>query len=270
MSVRNGADTIRETIASVIAQTYQNWELLIRDNASTDETVDIIKSFNESRIRLICNENNKGLIYNHILLTEAAKGEYLKGIDDDSILYPENLEKEAAILSSDKNIVFVTCNTEYIINNTKKVKADIPFKKNIVTRKEYIDYTLLTCRGSIQEGNQSMYRTPVLQYAYDKYFSNGAYNGFINCYSGNFYILSAVLSKGDMYVIRETLSAGRIEADSDSMKYNQAKLQPAWIKLLRLDGYKINPFLYIWARIMIIIRATARRLAFKLLGGHRR
>jgi glycosyltransferase involved in cell wall biosynthesis len=266
MSVRNGADTIRETIESVIAQTYQNWELVIRDNASTDETVDIIKSFNEPRIRLICNKNNKGLIYNHALLIEAAKGEYLKSIDDDSILYPENLEKEAAILSSHRNIVFVTCDTEYIINDTKKIKADIPFMKNVIMRKEYIDYTLLTCRGSIQEGNQSMYRTSVLQYAFDKYFLNGASNSLINCYSGNFYILSAVLEKGDMYVIRETLSAGRIEANSDSLKFNQAKLQPAWIKLLRLDNYKINPFLYIWAHIMIVVRSTTRRMAFWILG----
>jgi hypothetical protein len=58
-----------------------------------------------------------------------------------------------------------------------------------------------------------------------------------------------------------------MERDSYSLKFNQAKLQSAWIRLLRKDGYKINPLLYLWAHIVIVIRATARRLVFLVLGG---
>ncbi|MDR3357030.1 MAG: glycosyltransferase, partial [Spirochaetaceae bacterium] len=68
MSVRNGADTISRTIESVIAQTHQNWELLIRDNCSTDNTVQVIKSFEDPRINLIVNKHDKGVFYNFILL----------------------------------------------------------------------------------------------------------------------------------------------------------------------------------------------------------
>jgi hypothetical protein len=68
-----------------------------------------------------------------------------------------------------------------------------------------------------------------------------------------------------MYVIRETLSAGMVEANSYSLKLNQAKLMPAWIKMLQKEGYKINPFLYIWMRIMIVVRSTARLIAFQIL-----
>jgi glycosyltransferase involved in cell wall biosynthesis len=267
MSVYNGADTIKTTIESVIAQTYKNWNLIVRDNNSTDNTVDIVKSFADDRIKIIRNEVNKGASLNSIFLLEEITGEYFKWIDDDSYLYPENLEKEARILIENKNIVFVTCNTEYRIENGKTVRVKIPFKNNIVTRDEYIKHSLLTAKGSIQEGNQALYRSSFYKTAVNRYFLNGLDAGLVNLYSGYFYVPSLILSHGDMYVIHETLSSGKIEKNSYSLKFNQSKLQSAWLKLLQMDGYKINPFMYIWARLMIFSRSSARRIAFWFLGG---
>jgi glycosyltransferase involved in cell wall biosynthesis len=266
MSVRNGSDTIKRTLESVISQTYKNWELLIRDNCSTDATIDVVKSFNESRINLILNDNDKGSFYNFLLNIQSARGEYIKQMDDDSYLYPDCLEKQAKILMEHPDLVMVTCDTEYITKNRKTITAKIPFPNDIVTRNDYIKYTLLTGRGSVQEGNQTLYRLSVYKFAHDRIMALGLNSGLVNMYSPYFFCPAAALTKGNMRVIRETLSAGLIEADSHSLKYNQAKLQPAWIRLLRMDGYKINLFLYIWARIMIIARSTARRFAFWFFG----
>jgi glycosyltransferase involved in cell wall biosynthesis len=267
MSVYNGSDTVKGTIESVISQTYQNWELIIGDNCSTDNTLDIVRSIIDPRIRLICNDVNKGASLNSVMLLQYVKGEYYKWIDDDSYLYPENLEKEARILMNNKNIVFVSCDTEYRVDSEKTIHAKIPFKKNQITRDEYIRFTLLTARGSIQEGNQALYRSDCYIAAVYKYMVNGLDAGLVNLYSGYFYAISVILMHGDLYIIRETLSSGRMEKNSYSLKFNQAKLQSAWIKLLQMDGYKINPFLYIWARFMIFVRSTARRAAFWFLGG---
>jgi glycosyltransferase involved in cell wall biosynthesis len=266
MSVRNGADTIKETIDSVIGQTYQNWELIISDNASTDDTVHIIKTFDDVRIQLHQNKNDKGPLLNFFLLVSSAKGAFLKSIDDDSYLYPECLEKQVKILEEFKDAAFVTSDTEYRAAKGKIIAAKIPFKNEVVTRDEYIEYTLMTGRGSVQEGNQTLYRTEIYKSAQEKWYAVGLSKGLVNIYSGNFYLPSVVLKEGNLYVIRKTLSAGRIEANSYSLKLNQAKLLPAWIKLLRLDGYRISPLLYVWARIMIVVRATARRIVFKLFG----
>jgi glycosyltransferase involved in cell wall biosynthesis len=266
MSVRNGADTIKETLESVIAQTYQNWELLIRDNCSTDGTAEIIRSFDDSRIRFFQNSTDRGVWYNLLLLIEASRGEYIKQLDDDSYLYPACLEKQVRILETESGIAAVTCDTEYRCSGGRIVKARIPLKTNTVTRDEYIKYTLMTCRGSVQEGNQLLSRAACVKYAHDRIMAIGLVRGLINLYSPTFYILSAILTKGDLYIIREALSAGRIEANSYSLKFSQAKLQPAWIKLIQLDGYRINIFLYLWARIMIVVRSAARWLAFKILG----
>jgi glycosyltransferase involved in cell wall biosynthesis len=266
MSVRNGADTIKGTIESVIAQTYQNWELLIRDNCSTDNTVEIIKSFNDPRINLTVNKRDKGAFYNLLLLYESAKGEYIKPMDDDSYLYPQCLEKQQQILLSRPDIAVVTCDTEYHTPSGKIIPAKIPFENDIITRDDYIKFTLKTARGSVQEGNQMLIRAHSLKFAVDRMMSIGIAPGLVNVYSPYFYVPSAVLTKGNMFVIRETLSAGMIEANSYSLKLNQAKLMPAWIKMLQIEGYKINPFLYIWARIMIIARSAARYIVFRILG----
>jgi glycosyltransferase involved in cell wall biosynthesis len=266
MTVRNGADTIRETIVSVIAQTYQDWELLIRDNASTDETVGIIKAFNDPRIRLFLNTADRGGLYNCLLLQQCVQGEYLKQLDDDSYLYPECLEKQIQALLTRPDIAFVSCDTEYRTKSGKTIASKIPLKKDIITQNDYVKFNLLTARGSIQEGNQTLYRTALFKSAYDKYIALGWGGGLINIYSGYFFVPYGAMAGGDLYIIRETLSAGLMEADSLSLKYSQTKLQSAWIKLLRLDNYKINPFLYIWARIMIVVRSTARRMAFWILG----
>jgi glycosyltransferase involved in cell wall biosynthesis len=266
MSVRNGADTIRHTIESVIAQTHQNWELLIRDNCSTDNTADIIKSFSDPRINLTVNKHDRGILYNILLLIEAVNGEFIKPIDDDSYLYPQCLEKQLEILLARSDIAIVTCNTEYRTPSGRIIPAKIPFKNDIVTRDDYIKFTLKTARGSVQEGNQVLIRMEAFRFSMDKEMSIGLAPGFLNGYSTYFYPVAGILTCGDMYVIRKTLSAGMIEAHSYSLKLNQAKLMPAWIKMLQIDGYKINPFLYIWARIMIIVRSTARRITFWILG----
>jgi glycosyltransferase involved in cell wall biosynthesis len=266
MSVRNGADTIKGTIESVIAQTHQNWELFIRDNCSTDNTVAMIESFNDPRINLTVNKNDKGPFYNLLLLMEVVKGEYLKMIDDDSYLHPQCLEKQLPILLTRPDIALVTCGTEYRTPNGKTIPIKIPFKNDVITRDDYIKFTLATACGSVQEGNQLLIRTEYLKFSLDKEMSIGSAPGLPNAYSTYFYSIAGIMLKGNMFVIRETLSAGMIEANSYSLKLNQAKLMPAWIKMLQLEGYKINPFLYVWARIMIIARSAARYIVFRILG----
>jgi glycosyltransferase involved in cell wall biosynthesis len=266
MSVRNGADTIRQTIESVITQTHKNWELLIRDNCSTDNTVQIIESFNDPRINLVVNKYDKGSFYNFLLSTEVVRGKFIKTIDDDSYLYQECLEKQLNILLTMPDISLVTCGTEYRTPNGKTIPVKIPFENDIVTRNDYIKFTLTTARGSVQEGNQLLVRTSLYKHTLDKIMSIGLASGLINAYSPYFYLPACILTQGNMFVIRETLSAGMIETNSYSLKLNQVKLMPTWIKMLRIEGYKINPFLYIWARIMIIARSSARRIAFWILG----
>ena len=86
MSVYNGAEFLRETIESVLKQTYTNFEFIIADNASTDETVSIIRSYNDSRIKLTVNEKNKGYVVNLNSMIKEATGKYIIRQDADDII----------------------------------------------------------------------------------------------------------------------------------------------------------------------------------------
>ena len=102
----NAEKYIAQAIESVINQTYKNWELIIINDGSSDSTEDIIKSFEDSRIKLITQLNsgvsrarNRGL--------EVAKGEYITFLDADDILPIESIELRTQYLEKNRDIDLV-------------------------------------------------------------------------------------------------------------------------------------------------------------------
>lgn len=101
MSVYNCEDTLRESIDSILAQTYDNWEFVICNDASTDGTQVVLEEYKAKypeKFVLISNETNMRLAYslNHCL--QYATGEYVARMDGDDISIPERFEKELAFL----------------------------------------------------------------------------------------------------------------------------------------------------------------------------
>jgi len=92
MAAYNAADYIAASIESVLKQTYTNFELLIVDDGSTDNTVEIVRSFKDPRVRLIQNDENKGQPYTRNRALTEAKGEFLAVLDSDDIAFPNRLE----------------------------------------------------------------------------------------------------------------------------------------------------------------------------------
>ncbi len=94
MTAFNRQQYIEEAIESVLLQTYSNWELIIVDDCSTDNTVAIARSFEikDSRIKVFINEKNLGDYLNRNKAASFAKGEFLKYLDADDIMYSSCLE----------------------------------------------------------------------------------------------------------------------------------------------------------------------------------
>lgn len=105
MPVYNGERFIHEAITSVISQTYQNWELIIVDDASTDDTAMIVSSFNDNRIRLSTNKKNLGLAENRNKALSLAKGELIAILDSDDISNEMRLEKQVDSFLMDEGLV---------------------------------------------------------------------------------------------------------------------------------------------------------------------
>lgn len=93
MTAYNREKYIAEAIESVLAQTYTNWELIIVDDCSTDNTVAIAQSYaaNDSRIKVYVNEKNLGDYHNRNRAAFYATGEFIKYLDADDMMYPHTI-----------------------------------------------------------------------------------------------------------------------------------------------------------------------------------
>ena len=110
MAVFNCQDTVRQSIASILAQTYSNWQMIICDDCSTDRTSQIIQEYKEEypeKFVIIRNEKNLRLAasLNHCL--KYAHGEYCARMDGDDYVAPDRFEKQVSYLKSHPQIHLV-------------------------------------------------------------------------------------------------------------------------------------------------------------------
>lgn len=99
MNCYNGAAFVSSAIESVFAQTVSDWEIIFWDNASTDSTAEIARSF-DGRLRYFCSDRNVPLGHARRLAMAEAKGEWIGFLDSDDIWYPDKLEKQLSALAS--------------------------------------------------------------------------------------------------------------------------------------------------------------------------
>lgn len=85
---------IAETIQSVLDQTYTNWELIIVDDCSSDNTDEVVASFKDERIKYLHNKKNSGAALTRNKALREAKGEWIAFLDSDDLWMPEKLEHQ--------------------------------------------------------------------------------------------------------------------------------------------------------------------------------
>lgn len=111
MGIYNCSETLSEAIDSIIAQTYNNWELIMCDDGSADNTYEVALEYKEKypdKIVLIKNEKNMGLNYTLNKCLEVASGEYIARMDGDDISLPTRFEKEINFLINNPQFALVS------------------------------------------------------------------------------------------------------------------------------------------------------------------
>ncbi|MGN0517193.1 MAG: glycosyltransferase family 2 protein [Acutalibacteraceae bacterium] len=147
---------ISETIESVLAQTYTNWEMIIVDDCSTDNTREVVEGFsaNDNRIKYHYLEENKGAAVARTVAMKLAEGEYMAFLDSDDLWMPDKLEKQLAFMK-EKNCAF-SCTTYRRIDEDGN-----ELSKGIVKTIEKTDYKRLLLDCPV--GNSSvMYNVGVM------------------------------------------------------------------------------------------------------------
>lgn len=158
----NGAKWIRESVNSALRQTYENIELVVVDDGSADDTVDQIRSFNDWRINVHTNEKNIGLTRNWNKCLNLARGEFIKFLHQDDVLYPHCVESMMNLFLKYDGIGFVF--------STRDLLVDKGADEELVRRWMEIGESLHNRFESLGEFNKG--RELFLQHMRDRFSGN--------------------------------------------------------------------------------------------------
>ena len=105
----NSAAYIKQCLESVLSQSYQNFEILISDNASTDATIEVINSFGDPRIKLHRQDSNLGPHQNFNFLLRQAKSPFIRTFCSDDTMLPTILERQMEAMTAYPNVGVASC-----------------------------------------------------------------------------------------------------------------------------------------------------------------
>lgn len=126
----NTAKFISETIESVINQTYSNWELVIVDDCSSDDTDAVVARYEDKRIRYLKNERNSGAAVSRNYALREAKGRWIAFLDSDDLWAPEKLEKQIRFME-DNHYAFSYTNYSEIDEQSQPLGVRVTGPKRV-------------------------------------------------------------------------------------------------------------------------------------------
>lgn len=238
----NYAHYLPEAIESVLTQTFEDFELIIVDNCSTDNTEEIVNAYMEDdkRIKFMRNDENIGMYRNYNQALLLAHGEYIKFLNADDKFEPTLLEKFIAILDNDNSISIVTSYRQYFGSKQDMIKTPL---NGIVEAKAAI-------LSSLQKSNWIGEPTTVMFRR--KNLNLGLFDISILVFAdqdmwlrqlrvGNLYVIDEVLS---YFRIHENQGTNQLSANNDIRIFN--RLQYAEYRrnaiLNNRFGYDLNAF----------------------------
>lgn len=187
----NAEKFIKKTVQSCINQTYPNIEILIRDDSSSDNTVAIIESIGNEKVKLFKGEKNIGPYNGLNFLLEKAKGEYIAIQDHDDIWFPEKIKKQVEFLERNKNFVACGTNVYYFFE-----EKDLIVLKKFKDIESYVNHTSL------------MFRNDGFRYKGNSHFPDHHFE------------ISILGAKGKIGCLQEGLTIHRIRSDGKNLSKN--------------------------------------------------
>ncbi len=134
MPVYNTGEYIKESVQSVIMQSYENWELIIVNDKSSDNSEDVLLSFDDKRIIYLKHEVNKGALESRNYAMRVAKGEYIAFLDSDDLWKKDKLKNQIEFMQKN-NYAFTCTDYEHIDDNSNKLNIMSTAPKCITNRK---------------------------------------------------------------------------------------------------------------------------------------
>jgi glycosyltransferase involved in cell wall biosynthesis len=185
MTTYNRAGYIEEAIRSVRAQTYQDWELVVVDDGSNDDTQARVEAFADTRIRYIRHERNKGIYQTRTDAVTASQGVYIAVLDSDDVWSdPTKLAAQVAFLEAHPGCAIVGTFIKLIDGTGKEIgqdsylTEDAEIRSHILRRNQFAHSSVLMRRGLVEKVGG--YRTVALAEDLDLFLRLGTVGTFAN------------------------------------------------------------------------------------------
>lgn len=168
MPCYNAERYVVQSIESVLAQTYQNWELLITDDGSTDKSVEIISKYctKDERINVLVPDEHQGIARTRNMSISRSKGRFVAFLDSDDIWYPEKLEKQVGYML-DNDVAFTYSSYE-IIDYQGNTKNKVVNDAGMMSYKKYLRNTIICCGTVVIDRDKTgHFSTPIIKTSED-------------------------------------------------------------------------------------------------------
>lgn len=259
----NSEKTILSTLNSVLSQTYSRLEIIICDNCSTDNTVDLIKKVEDPRIQWYINESNLGMVGNFDRVLSYAKGEYVKVMCSDDLITKDCIEKQLLpfLNDSEDQLALVSCE-KWIINEKGEplFKKRLPGVDGLYDGKNWIKKTLKSGTNLVGEPGAVLFKNQIAKqtsgFQIEKELS----------YVVDLNFWFKLLLIGDLYLIKEPLFYFRVSKTSESAGYgfSQAKAFNGLIdKYGSIEQSSLNQFQKLKGKTFSVLLSFIRNLIFK-------
>lgn len=218
----NNAAYIKETIDSVLSQTYSNLELVICDDKSKDDTVKVVESIKDDRIKLYKNEKNLGMAGNWNNCLSKCGGEFIKLICADDMLAKDCLEKEVTALMEHPSAVLAESDTKLFDLNGKPKGFYKRYKSSGLENGKKIARAGFFVKNYFGAPLANTFRRSALKQTggFDTWYT------YILDY--DFWVQLACM--GDVYIIHEPLNYFRVRNDSNTGEVMAGDKTDAYVK----------------------------------------
>lgn len=160
---------IGETIESVLAQSFEDWELIIVDDCGGDNSLNIARNYQltDARIKIYCNTMNRGIAYTRNQGLKHCSGEYIALLDDDDLMTSDRLEKQVRYMDEHMDIAAVGGNAQWVDENGKIIRGTIDVVQDPAEIKMFL------CFRNILNNSEMTVRRTVIQDLGISYQDNG-------------------------------------------------------------------------------------------------
>lgn len=257
--VYNGANTIEETIKSIIDQTYKNIEIIVVDNCSTDNTVSILRAIDDERLKIYVNDSNLGMAGNWNQCLKYVTGEYVHFVCADDLLHPECIRKKVDMLKENDDVSMVISASELINEENKILLQRNLFSENKICNGKKFAKKSFHSRNMYGEPSNVLFKADA-----QKRVGEFALNTF---YSTDWDMWIRLSCEGNVAYVNEYLMKYRVATGNETSKIGIKRIleddRRMVANVLSYNCLKLNCIDIAVHRVMIIIRAYARVLYMK-------